>query len=300
MTFTHEALNPAPEPVFPVFSAEHLRVFRGGQPILNDLSFSIDACGTVTGLLGANGSGKTTLIRTICQDLAHSGTCRLNSLTLENLSVRSLARQISYIPQQTGISISMSVLDVVLMGFHSALKLFEHPSALMRKQAQDALRQTGMEDFADRDYLTLSGGQKQLTILARTLIENTTLLLLDEPDSSLDFPNRSFMLRLIARKTAEHKKTTLVCLHSPDLALQFCDQILLLKDGRVSACLHPKTDSDQKMENAFSEIYGPVRLVRIPQTQNSQTQNPQTSQLSFPQAQIPEEKVSDRLVLLLR
>lgn len=291
MTLTSEASNPAPLPAFPAFLAEHLCVSRGGRLILDDLSFSIDACGTVTGLLGANGSGKTTLIRTICQTLPHSGTCRLGSLILENRSVRSLARQISYIPQQTGISISMSVLDVVLMGFHPVLKLFEHPSALMREQAREALRQTGMDDFADRDYLTLSGGQKQLTILARTLIENTSLLLLDEPDSSLDFPNRSSMLRLIAAKTAEHKKTTIVCLHSPDLALQFCDQILLLKDGRVSACLHPRTDSDQKMEEAFSEIYGPVRLVRIPQ--------PQDPQPPFSQPQLSQNPSPDRLILLL-
>lgn len=234
----------------------------------------------MTGLLGANGCGKTTLIRTICQDLPHSGSCKLNGSVLEGLSVRNLARQISYIPQQTGISISMSVLDVILMGFHSMLKLFEQPSAMMREQAYTALCQTGIENLADRDYLTLSGGQKQLAILARTLVENTSLLLLDEPDSSLDFPNRSSMLRLIAETTKNHNKTTLVCLHSPDLALQFCDQILLLKDGKVSACLHPKTDSDEQMEKAFAEIYGPVRLLRISKNQ-------------------VEPDTQDRLVLLL-
>lgn len=209
-TVPHPSHDPAPslESVFesspkssdssPVFFADHLRVLRGGHPILNDLSFSIESAGTMTGLLGANGCGKTTLIRTICQDLPHSGSCKLNGSVLEGLSVRNLARQISYIPQQTGISISMSVLDVILMGFHSMLKLFEQPSAMMREQAYTALCQTGIENLADRDYLTLSGGQKQLAILARTLVENTSLLLLDEPDSSLDFPNRSSMLRLIA------------------------------------------------------------------------------------------------------
>lgn len=291
-TVPHPSHDPAPslESVFesspkssdssPVFFADHLRVLRGGHPILNDLSFSIESAGTMTGLLGANGCGKTTLIRTICQDLPHSGSCKLNGSVLEGLSVRNLARQISYIPQQTGISISMSVLDVILMGFYPMLKLFEQPSAMMREQAYTALCQTGIENLADRDYLTLSGGQKQLAILARTLVENTSLLLLDEPDSSLDFPNRSSMLRLIAETTKNHNKTTLVCLHSPDLALQFCDQILLLKDGKVSACLHPKTDSDEQMEKAFAEIYGPVRLLRISKNQ-------------------VEPDTQDRLVLLL-
>ena len=126
-TFPHPSHDPAPslESVFessrkssdssPVFFADHLRVLRGGHPILNDLSFSIESAGTMTGLLGANGCGKTTLIRTICQDLPHSGSCKLNGSVLEGLSVRNLARQISDIPQQTGSSISMSVLDVILM-----------------------------------------------------------------------------------------------------------------------------------------------------------------------------------------
>jgi len=88
----------------------------------------------------------------------------------------------------------MSALDVVLMGFYSRLKLFEQPSAKMREAALQALASVGMDDFANRDYLTLSGGEQQLVILARTLIEDTSLLLFDEPDSSLDLGNKYRMM----------------------------------------------------------------------------------------------------------
>ena len=149
-------------------------------------------------LLGPNGSGKTTLLRAICGELSHSGHVLLNGQDLTALSPKALAGLVSYIPQQSGISISMSALDVVLMGFYSRLKLFEQPSAKMRETALQALASVGMDDFANRDYLTLSGGEQQLVILARTLIEDTSLLLFDEPDSSLDFGNKYRMMGLIA------------------------------------------------------------------------------------------------------
>ena len=149
-------------------------------------------------LLGPNGSGKTTLLRAICGELSHSGHVLLNGQDLTALSPKALAGLVSYIPQQSGISISMSALDVVLMGFYSRLKLFKQPSAKMRETALQALASVGLDDFANRDYLTLSGGEQQLVILARTLIEDTSLLLFDEPDSSLDFGNKYRMMGLIA------------------------------------------------------------------------------------------------------
>ena len=171
-------------------SIQDLSVSLGGHQILNHLSLSVENPGHMIALLGPNGSGKTTLLRAICGELSHSGHVLLNGQDLTALSPKALAGLVSYIPQQSGISISMSALDIVLMGFYSRLKLFEQPSAKMREAALQALASVGMDDFANRDYLTLSGGEQQLVILARTLIEDTSLLLFDEPDSSLDLGNK--------------------------------------------------------------------------------------------------------------
>ena len=179
-------------------SIQDLSVSLGGHQILNHLSLSVENPGHMIALLGPNGSGKTTLLRAICGELSHSGHVLLNGQDLTALSPKALAGLVSYIPQQSGISISMSALDVVLMGFYSRLKLFEQPSAKMREAALQALASVGMDDFANRDYLTLSGGEQQLVILARTLIEDTSLLLFDEPDSSLDLGNKYRMMGLIA------------------------------------------------------------------------------------------------------
>ncbi len=250
------------------FSVQDISLCLGGRQILDHVSFSVDTPGRVIGLLGPNGSGKTTLLRAICGELPHDGRVFLEGAELAGLRSKELARRVSYIPQQSGISISMSVMDVVLMGFYSKLKLLCQPSADMKAAALRALEQVGIAELAGRDYLTLSGGEKQLVILARTLLEDTKLLLFDEPDSSLDLGNKYRMVRMIAELVhGRPEKTALICLHDPVLALACCDTLILLKNGRLICTLQPKTDSVQDMEKAFSEIYGPVKLLEIPDPQ---------------------------------
>ena len=173
------------------FSVQDISLCLGGRQILDHVSFSVDTPGRVIGLLGPNGGGKTTLLRAICGELPHDGHVFLEGAELAGLRSKELARRVSYIPQQSGISISMSAIDVVLMGFYPKLKLLSQPSTDMRAAALRALEQVGMAGLADRDYLTLSGGEKQLVILARTLVEGTKLLLFDEPDSSLAYRQES-------------------------------------------------------------------------------------------------------------
>ncbi len=269
----------------------------GRSQILKDVSFRANQ-GEITGLLGPNGCGKTTLLRALCRQLPYTGSCLLNGHPLEKMTARQLARQISYIPQRSGISISLPVIDAVLMGFNPVLGLLEQPSRVHIKKAHEALRAVGMEECAEQDYQQLSEGQKQLCILARTIVEDASLLLLDEPESSLDFPHRHRLMRLLrelicqpapfydAAGASDHNgdsfndrgsapsdndttsgntggdapKAALVTLHDPQLALEYCSRLILLKDGSCTAVLHPATDSIASMETALSRIYGSIRL----------------------------------------
>ena len=243
-----------------IFRAEHISAGYGRKAVIHDISFSLQA-GTLTALIGANGSGKTTLMKCIANQLSHGGKSILLGECLEELSVKELARKVSYIPQKSGIRISLPVLDVVMMGYNPVMKLMQRPSAEQKNSAKDALAAVGLGGYEDIDYLTLSEGQKQLVFLARTLIEDTSLLLLDEPDSALDLQNRYQIMKHLKEMVVEREQAGFLCLHDPVLALRFCEQLILLKDGSCVGVLHPLKDSIEEMEEALKEIYGDISLI---------------------------------------
>ena len=217
------------------FAVDGLTAGYAGKTVLRDVSFSVGR-GRVMGVLGANGSGKTTLLKTICGILPHAGCCTLDGTPLEGLSARRMAALCGYIPQRSGISIDIAALE--------------------------ALDAVGLAGVAHSNYLHLSEGQKQLCILARTLMSESRLLLLDEPESALDFRYRHRMLNLLRQRTAERQGAAVVVLHDPSLALNFCDTLLLLSDGGVAGTLCPADDPTDTAEQMLSRLYGPVSLVR--------------------------------------
>ncbi len=241
------------------FKAEHLCVGYKHHAVIRDCSFTLER-GTVAGLLGANGSGKSTLLSAICSNLAHSGSCTLDGKALESLSARELSRLCGYIPQRSGIDIDIPVIDVVLMGFHASLGLFAQPTAAMRDAASASLEKVGLSGMEEHNYRQLSEGQKQLCILARTLVCDRQMLILDEPESALDYAMRYRMMTLLRRYTDRTDGCALMALHDPVLALNCCDRLLFLADGCIAGAVSPRTDPPEDTERLLRLIYGPVRL----------------------------------------
>lgn len=244
------------------FTVENLTAGYGRQAIIEHLSFSVDS-GRLMGVLGANGSGKTTLLKAICGILPHTGSCFLEGTALETLNPRQLAQRCSYIPQKSGISIDISALDVVLMGFNPYLGLLERPTASMEQKGRRALALAGLEGKEQQNYQALSEGQKQLCVFARALCCEGRLLLLDEPESALDFRFRYQMLELLRRWLSEDARAAIVTLHDPSLALNYCNRLLLLSEGRILGTLCPGTDSLSQMEELLGQIYGKISLTRV-------------------------------------
>lgn len=244
----------------PVLRLEGFCAGYGGGQVVSDASFTLER-GQAAALLGLNGCGKTTLIKGVCGLIPSQGDCLVQGLDPRKMNDRSRARHISYISQALSIPFSASLLDIVLMGFNPVLGLLEQPGKLHTDKALEALDEVGLKNRAHEDITTLSQGQRQLVILARALIQDTPLLLFDEPDSALDFTNRHMVFGTLERLLLSRSKAAVLSMHDANFALQYCPRLLLMKQGRIIADICPALCSMKDLEEALSGIYGSVKLL---------------------------------------
>jgi iron complex transport system ATP-binding protein len=186
-----------------------------GPWLFADLSFSLDRGQTLV-LLGRNGRGKTTLLRCL------AGLIPPTAGTIQRQGV------VGYVPQHFQPPFAYSVLDVVLMGRARHVGLFSAPSAEDRRRAQEALDLIGLAPLQRRSVTTLSGGERQLVLIARALSSEADILLLDEPASALDFRNQAVMLATLRRLVAERGLTMVMTTHEPTHALEVADRAVFL------------------------------------------------------------------------
>lgn len=243
-----------------ILQVRQLSAGYGKTDVIRNVSFSLEES-TLTGLLGTNGSGKSTLIKALCGILPSMGNCILKDVDPRKLKERIRARYISYIPQRCGISFSIPVIDVALMGYNSVLGLLDRPTDAQRKKAVEALKMVGLGDRAEEDFLTLSGGQRQLVILACAIVQDASLMLFDEPGSALDFSNHHEIMGIIRGLAKKRSVAGLICMHDTNFALRYCDSLILLKDGQIVDTVKPREDEKLKIQNAFAEVYGDVELL---------------------------------------
>jgi len=245
-----------------LFLVEQLCAGYGTSRVVEDVSFSIKP-GECCALLGLNGSGKTTLLRTFAGLLpAQSGRFWVDGMECTSIREKRRARLLSYMPQRHSRMQGVMVLDVVLMGFNPLLGLLESPSRADRRQAAVLLEQVGMGEYERQDFAKLSEGQKQRVILARTLAQNTPVMLMDEPDSALDFSARHEMLSQVRGIVRRSGKAGLITLHDPNFAMAYCDRILLLADGRIREDMDMRVADRESLLRCLSRIYLDVDLLR--------------------------------------
>uniref|UniRef100_UPI00402973F2 ABC transporter ATP-binding protein n=1 Tax=Eubacterium sp. TaxID=142586 RepID=UPI00402973F2 len=236
----------------------NLSVSYDKNEVLKGLSFTASG---LCAVIGKNGCGKTTLLKAVACLLKSSGNIELGDTAIKSSSLRQRARIISYIPQKTGVSDDMSVLDVVASGYNARLSVFENPSSKQLEKAKAALELVGLNNIWQRNYSSLSAGQQQLCILARTVVEDTQLWLLDEPDSALDITNRYSVMSLLAETAKEKGITGIVSLHDPTLALEFCDTVIAVENGRCAGIINTSKDGIEHIEKVLKKAYGDVCLV---------------------------------------
>ena len=216
-----------------IFEVRQCSFSYGIGKVLADISFTLEA-GRFYGLLGPNGSGKTTLL-----DLMTAARSpQTGSITFLGRAVGSwrkqlLAQHIALVPQDLTISFDYPVFELVLMGRHPYIPRFAQPSSADIDLVEAAITEMDIAALRDRPVTHLSGGEKQRVLVARALAQNTGVLLLDEPTASLDIRHTFDIMRAIRRRVTAAGITVIATIHDLDLAAVFCDELLVLKDGRL-------------------------------------------------------------------
>ena len=196
-------------------------------PLINGINLVLPQ-GKITCLLGANGCGKTTLMKTLLGllPLIH-GEVLLKEEPISSLKQRDIAKVIAYVPQAHDTPFTFTVQDMVLMGLTPHISLFSIPGEKEKYSAIKQLEKLDIAHLAPRLYSTLSGGEKQLVLIARALIQKPLLLIMDEPAASLDFGNQIRLLQQI-EQLKNHGITVFMSTHHPQHAAAISDNVILL------------------------------------------------------------------------
>ena len=198
------------------------------RPLLRDISFDVRK-GEVLAILGPNGAGKTTLIKCLLGfNSWENGRTGIDGKDIREIKGRSLWQKISYVPQAKKPSFTYKVKEMVLLGRNPYLGDFSLPGKEDRLAADKAMETAGISHLQDRNCSEISGGELQLVMVARALAAEPEYLILDEPESGLDFRNQLIVLDLIRKLSTEQDITVILNTHYPDHALRISDKVLLL------------------------------------------------------------------------
>jgi len=201
------------------------------------------------GVIGPNGSGKSTLLKTIYRILKpECGFITIDGQDIRGLTLRESALKSAVVSQHNHYNFDFKVKDVVMMGRAPHKKSMELDNAEDHRIAEEAISKVGMDDFTDRSFYTLSGGEQQRIILARALSQQTPCLLLDEPTNHLDVKYQLHLLDVV-----KCLKLTVFCaLHDLNLAASYCDRLYMMKEGHIHCS---GTPNEVLTERIIKEVY---------------------------------------------
>jgi iron complex transport system ATP-binding protein len=235
-----------------MLSVNDLHFSFGPVSVLSGISFNVGE-GVLCGLFGPNGCGKTTIFKCCLNFLkVQRGRVFINDLDVKNIKTSKMARLVAYVPQEHRPPFPFLVKEIVLMG------RTPHRGGIFgvdkddKEKAWEALDLLEITDLAEWPYNRLSGGQRQMVLIARAIAQGTELILLDEPTSALDFNNQIRIWRIL-RKIAEKGVTLLACSHDPNHVSWYCDQVIALDEKGILAQGAPSDVLSQKNMNRIYE-----------------------------------------------
>ncbi|MDI6890148.1 MAG: ABC transporter ATP-binding protein [Thermodesulfovibrionales bacterium] len=231
----------------------HFRHPSTEEEIIKGIEFKVDT-GEITTLLGPNGSGKTTVFKCITGLWkSQKGEILFKNKNISNLSCEKRAKMLAIVPQEHEPPFPYSVLDVVLMGRASRVSIFSSPSREDYSRAEEAVETVGIAHLKERAYTKISGGERQLVLIARALAQEAPILLLDEPTTHLDFRNQILVLNKVRELARQKGLTVLMTLHDPNLAMLFSDKAVIINNGLLVSNGAPQTVIT---EDNLKKVYG--------------------------------------------
>ncbi len=244
-----------------LLAAETLTIGYGATIVASEIDFSV-ATGGVTCLLGPNGVGKTTLFKTVLGLIPPlAGTVRLAGDDIAGLARAAIARRIAFVPQSYAGTFAYTVLDLVVMGRTAHLGAFGTPTRVDFRRATEALEMLGIADLAQREAGRVSGGQRQLALIARALAQEASVIAMDEPTASLDLGNRSLVLDRIFSLAASGR-AVLLSTHEPEHAFEVADAVAIIGRNPRFEVGPPRAILTSER---LSALYGvPLRVERTP------------------------------------
>ena len=233
-----------------------------GVSIIRDVSVAVDH-GTWLGIIGPNGAGKTTLLRAMAGLAEATGSVEIEGVDAAGRARRAIARSVAYVPQNPAMPDGMDVREYTLLGRTAHLGYLAMESDRDFAIVDEILERLGLTAFARRQLVSLSGGEQQRAVLARALVQEAPVLLLDEPTTALDLGHQQHVLELVDDLRRERGLAVVSAMHDLTLAAQFAERLVLLSGGEVAAAGTPR---DVLTESTLSAHWGAhVRVVDDPE-----------------------------------
>lgn len=231
-----------------MLNVKNLTVAYDDTPVFSDVAVNFNA-GKITGIIGPNGAGKSTLIKAILNLIK----VRKGTVDYNGQSIKSVQKQIAYVEQRKDLDLNfpIDVFDLVMTGTYGKLGLFKNPGKLEKQASHDALEQVSLNEFSKRQIGNLSGGQLQRVFVARAIVQEAEIIILDEPFVGIDLQSETAIMNIL-KQWRDENKTIIVIHHDLNKVTKYFDDLVILNHGIVDFGPANEVYNSKNIESAFS------------------------------------------------